>query len=85
MAGLQTDTDILAGLAEAKRDELELEKKGFSPAESAHEQELDGVHDGLEFPTEDEKKTLRRVTDSIPWSAYREWLLSISSDRTQLK
>ncbi|KAI0682220.1 oligopeptide transporter [Earliella scabrosa] len=70
MAGLQTDTDILAGLAEAKRDELELEKKGFSPVESAHEQELDGVHDGLEFPTEDEKKTLRRVTDSIPWSAY---------------
>ena len=86
MAGLQTDTDILAGLAEAKRDELELEKKGIRPESRAStEEDLDGIHDGLEFPTEDEKKTLRRVTDSIPWSAYREWLLSTSSDRTQLE
>ena len=72
MAGLQTDTDILAGLAEAKRDELELEKRGISPVESAHEEELDGIHDGLEFPTAEEKATLRRVSDSIPWSAYCE-------------
>ena len=70
MAGLQADNDILAGLAEAKRDELELEKKGISPASSTHEPELDGVHDGLEFPTEEEKSTLRRVSDTIPWSAY---------------
>ena len=34
------------------------------------DQELDGIHDGLIFPTEDERLTLRRVPDSIPWSAY---------------
>ncbi|KAI0746798.1 oligopeptide transporter [Daedaleopsis nitida] len=70
MAGLQADKDIIAGLAEAKRDELELEKKGISPAPSASEHELDGIHDGLEFPNEEEKHTLRRVADSLPWNAY---------------
>ena len=34
------------------------------------DQELDGFHDGLIFPTEDERLTLRRVPDSIPWNAY---------------
>lgn len=34
------------------------------------DQELDGIHDGLIFPTEDERLTLRRVPDSIPWNAY---------------
>ena len=71
MAGLQVDTDVLAGLAEANRDELELEKKGIHSDASSHLHELDGVHDGLEFPTEEEKHTLRRVSDSLPWSAYR--------------
>ena len=33
--------------------------------------ELDSVHDGLEFPTQEERVTLRRVPDSIPWNAYR--------------
>ncbi|KAF8066511.1 peptide transporter PTR2A [Lyophyllum atratum] len=32
--------------------------------------ELDGIHDGLEFPTEEERQTLRRVADKIPWNAY---------------
>ena len=73
MAGLQADRDIIAGLAEAKRDEYELEKKGIiSPTSSAHEHELDGIHDGLEFPTEEEKNTLRRVSDKLPLSAYCE-------------
>ncbi|KAG6908190.1 hypothetical protein DXG01_005779 [Tephrocybe rancida] len=31
---------------------------------------LDGIHDGLEFPTEEERKTLRRVADTVPWNAY---------------
>ena len=70
MAGLQADRDIIAGLAEAKRDEFELEKKGIAPSETSHEHDLDGIHDGLEFPTEEEKHTLRRVSDSLPWSAY---------------
>jgi len=34
------------------------------------EHELDEIHDGLEFPTEEEKATLRRVPDSVPWNAY---------------
>jgi hypothetical protein len=34
------------------------------------DQELDGIHDGLTFPTKDERLTLRRVPDSIPWNAY---------------
>ncbi|RPD65541.1 oligopeptide transporter [Lentinus tigrinus ALCF2SS1-7] len=70
MAGLQTDKDILAGLAEAERDELELEKKGLASPHSGEEHELDGIHDGLEFPTQEEKETLRRVPDRLPISAY---------------
>lgn len=76
MAGLQADKDILAGLAEAQRDEVELEKKGFHVRDSEEstqgEHELDGIHDGLEFPTEEEKQTLRRVSDKLPLSAYCE-------------
>jgi len=34
--------------------------------------EDDGIHDGLEFPTEEERHTLRRVSDTIPWTAYSE-------------
>ncbi|KAG5637406.1 hypothetical protein H0H81_004664 [Sphagnurus paluster] len=30
----------------------------------------DGIHDGLVFPTEEERLTLRRVADTIPWNAY---------------
>jgi POT family proton-dependent oligopeptide transporter len=37
---------------------------------SDQEFKLDGIHDGLIFPTEDERLTLRRVPDSIPWNAY---------------
>ncbi|KAK1233745.1 hypothetical protein PQX77_003092 [Marasmius sp. AFHP31] len=32
--------------------------------------ELDGIHDGLRFPTEEERQTLRRVSDSLPWNAF---------------
>ncbi|TBU28486.1 MFS peptide transporter [Dichomitus squalens] len=71
MAGLQVDKDILAGFAEAQRDEVELEKHDLASATtSSLQHELDGVHDGLVFPTEEEKHTLRRVSDSLPWSAY---------------
>ncbi|SJL03952.1 probable PTR2-Di-and tripeptide permease [Armillaria ostoyae] len=37
---------------------------------SSVEHELDGIHDGLEFPTEEEIATLRRVSDKLPWNAY---------------
>ena len=75
MAGLQTDVDALAGIAHA--DKQSNPKTGDSV--SSHDQKgdpeapvLDGIHDGLEFPTEEEKKTLRRVADTIPWNAYRQ-------------
>ncbi|KAF8621776.1 hypothetical protein AX15_007512 [Amanita polypyramis BW_CC] len=41
-----------------------------SDKDSRSEYEPDDIHDGLEFPTEEERLTLRRVTDRIPWSAY---------------
>lgn len=41
-----------------------------SSSASDADQELDADHEGLEFPTEEEKKTLRRVADTIPWNAY---------------
>jgi POT family proton-dependent oligopeptide transporter len=41
-----------------------------SHEESRGEKELDGIHDGLEFPNDEEIATLRRVPDRIPWAAY---------------
>lgn len=46
------------------------EKGSPSVVSSEHGHELDGIHDGLEFPTEEERATLRRVSDTIPWNAY---------------
>ncbi|KAF7291146.1 putative peptide transporter ptr2 [Mycena indigotica] len=40
----------------------------LSMANSIHS---DGIHDGLVCPTEEERLTLRRVADKIPWSAYQ--------------
>jgi proton-dependent oligopeptide transporter, POT family len=65
MAGLQHDdvdfvSDVKAGYSEKKL-----------ASEDDHAlSELDGIHDGLEFPTEEEKRTLPRVPDAIPWNAY---------------
>ncbi|KAI0777719.1 oligopeptide transporter [Trametes elegans] len=76
MAGLQADRDILAGLAEAHRDEVEFDKqqlafdKKLLESTTSQEHELDGIHDGLEFPTPEERATLRRVCDAVPWPAY---------------
>lgn len=74
MAGLQTDDAVFAGYAEAERDQYILEKKlGHSHdhiVSEAASHELDGIHDGLEFPTDEERDTLRRVADTVPWNAY---------------
>ncbi|KAF7760084.1 hypothetical protein Agabi119p4_10760 [Agaricus bisporus var. burnettii] len=37
---------------------------------SSEVDEVDDVHAGLEFPTEEERLTLRRVADALPWTAY---------------
>lgn len=71
MAGHGAD-DALAGLAEAKRVEY-VQEKSISLHDdkiaSSIEDEID-IHDGLEYPTEEERHTLRRVSDTIPWNAY---------------
>jgi len=46
--------------------------------------EADGVHDGLEIPTDEERDTLRRVPDHIPWAAYLIALVESRSTLTQL-
>lgn len=74
MAGLQTDDALFAGLAEAKKDEFEYEQKRSSSATDCVLHELDGIHDGLQFSTDEERDTLRRVADKVPWNAYRELL-----------
>lgn len=78
MAGLQTDMDALAGIAHAEK-QLGPEKSHTVDSDIScghkgdpEEPVQDGIHDGLEFPTEEEKKTLRRVADTIPWNAYRQ-------------
>ncbi|KAJ7844986.1 hypothetical protein B0H13DRAFT_123956 [Mycena leptocephala] len=37
---------------------------------TSHMHEMDGIHDGLVCPTEEELAMLRRVGDAIPWNAY---------------
>jgi len=77
-AGLQTDMDGMAGIAHAEK-QLSPEKSHTLDSDSSRghkggleAQVQDGIHDGLEFPTEEEKETLRRVADAIPWNAYRQ-------------
>lgn len=51
-------------------DGLEDEKTStLSPDQTSDEQELN-AYDGLEFPTDEEKAVLRRVSDTIPWNAF---------------
>ncbi|KAI0789000.1 PTR2-domain-containing protein [Irpex lacteus] len=70
MAGLQHDGDVLAGYAVAELSEKKLGSSDDHIVSDAASHELDGIHDGLEFPTEEEKATLRRVADDVPWGAY---------------
>lgn len=75
MAGLQLDDVALAAYSEAELDQQIIEKKLDVSTEhvvssAASQQELDGIHDGLEFPSDEERDTLRRVSDAIPWNAY---------------
>lgn len=77
MAGFQTDVDAFAGIAHAE-GQLSQRKSHILESDASHDHKgdpeapvEDGIHDGLEFPTEEEKKTLRRVADAIPWNAYR--------------
>ncbi|KAJ7469685.1 peptide transporter PTR2A [Mycena latifolia] len=49
-------------------EEYEMHTEGRTASQQLHE--IDGIHDGLVCPTEEERLTLRRVPDTIPWNAY---------------
>ncbi|KAJ7134113.1 POT family-domain-containing protein [Mycena filopes] len=71
MAGLQTDVGAVAATGELLKhhpEKANSDEKSFDGA--SEELVADGIHDGLVFPTEEEKLTLRRVSDTIPWNAY---------------
>ena len=71
MAGIATaDADALVAVSHLKKDHILDEKHSHEGSSDVHE--LDGIHDRLEFPTEEEKATLRRVADRMPWNAYCE-------------
>jgi POT family proton-dependent oligopeptide transporter len=67
MAALTATNDDIAALAHAEKDRFEHDLKHTDPSESEVQ---DGIHDDLEFPTEEEKLYLRRVADTVPWAAY---------------
>ncbi|KAF9004369.1 POT family-domain-containing protein [Cyathus striatus] len=69
MAGREQESYEVAASEVAKHD-FEYEKAHPQSITHTEEHELDDVHAGLEFPTDEEIATLRRVADSIPWNAY---------------
>jgi len=68
MSGLQIDDNVVPAYAHADLNEKKVYEDDSKGSSINHE--LDGIHDGLVFPTEEEKATLRRVPDAIPWNAY---------------
>ncbi|KAI6020031.1 POT family-domain-containing protein [Pisolithus orientalis] len=73
MAGLEPECEIPVALAEVERHEkiacdYALQKK--HTISDATVEKVDPLHEGLEFPTEEELVTLRRMPDAIPWTAY---------------
>jgi len=68
MASQELDLTIPTAVVSDDRDRspaLSLEKKNV-----VDDDDDDSVHEGLEFPTEEELATLRRVSDALPWTAY---------------
>jgi len=72
MSALLQDETALAATIHTKKDDSDHIEK---ISEDELEHEPDDIHDGLEFPTEEERATLRRIPDTVPWNAYCEFLL----------
>ncbi|KAL0572404.1 hypothetical protein V5O48_009565 [Marasmius crinis-equi] len=71
MSGIGADgTQKFIAFSEVKQEEIEKEPVRYERGSFSVVQELDGIHDGLEFPTEEERLTLRRVSDTLPWNAF---------------
>lgn len=71
MAAIHHDDNRNAALNQVEHPKSEKHTPDFQSLSNS-EPELDGIHDGLTFPTEEEILTLKRVSDAIPWNAYRE-------------
>ncbi|THU84559.1 peptide transporter PTR2A [Dendrothele bispora CBS 962.96] len=61
--------DARTGEVDLKKEKPYLGQDGGSSNKEADDV-VDDLHDGLEFPTEEERLTLRRISDKIPWPAY---------------
>ncbi|KAL0577272.1 hypothetical protein V5O48_004700 [Marasmius crinis-equi] len=69
MAGIaQYEAEEIAALSHVKKNEILVDQTHSTDVKDSAE--LDGIYDGLEFPSEEEKATLRRVADRMPWNAY---------------
>lgn len=75
MAGLQADDAILAGLGESEHDRVVAEKQHYAVEgkrshsdHSTYEAEEHNL--GPDYPTEEQKATLRRVPDTVNAAAY---------------
>lgn len=67
MAAPHDDDQALPALSEVER----LDEKLVEPTSPTYANtEVDDVHAGLIFPTDEERANLRRVADSLPWNAY---------------
>lgn len=75
------DGDLIVALAQASTIQhsgpvYDAEKKPLeSMVADSLEDDDDSIHEGLPLPTAEEMLTLRRVSDAIPWNAYRELFL----------
>jgi proton-dependent oligopeptide transporter, POT family len=71
---LNEDARIAAMMTEAEKVNYEDDLKSPKSSDLELEELNDGIHDGLEFPTEEEKLSLRRIPDAIPWNAYSKFV-----------
>src|SRR5258707_13682033 len=72
MAGLSRDIEVFVVTShEPKKVAGSVASEKHSDIEIRQEPD-DGLYEGLEFPSEHEIATLRRVPDTIPLNTYRE-------------
>ena len=69
---LQAAEDAQPGPAEIQRDKAGLKKHSSASCRESCLQNSDNADDELIYPTDEEKEELRRVSDTLPWSAYRK-------------
>jgi proton-dependent oligopeptide transporter, POT family len=68
------DIEPTISAAEVKVDHGRDEKNFSVDLIPSKQPDLYGVHGFSGFPTEEERQSLRRIADKIPWNAYRQHL-----------